>query len=346
MIIRDHLLCTCDAYVPLSSVGVKKLCDLLGDKNIKEVELECFMPEVFAVEHFDQLATAIIANKNITRLTLLGPNTLGDRRHGKERMACAKAIQRILEQGSLVAFELDTDQRHHLEPFGDVIWGMFASALEHHPRLKQLTFSFSPRLGGMEYSSTRALQRILFNNTQIEELILDSCTWHHKADYSRMFQQLEDNDTLKYLRVTRAHFGTKHRSDDALAYEFFSELKSGVFENTSLRSVITLPQPSHPRCARNLNSALVSYVAENYRACTTRGLVFMFCLREAPEDSPLALLRGFPFESTEFPLVSYVKEARGWVPRKAHRSAPPDRKRKDAPSGDAAEGQSATKRSK
>ncbi len=338
-----HITVTCLAcYIELTDQLVTVLCHLLSDREIKEVEMDCFHPDVFALKHFDQVATAIVANKSITRLTLVSPETLGNHDDAKQQMACAEAIVKILEQGSLIEFGLRTIHDHDVKEFGDVVWGMFAGAIEHNPRLKKLTFTLKG--DGVGHYSSGALTRILFNNTQIEELSLEGCHWKYEADHGRMFQQLEDNATLKHLTVSRVYFGSGYGSDAVFADKFFFSLERGVFENVSLSSVTVLPQMLHTSKAVELSTRLDGYLKENDQACMTRGCLFMFCLCEAPDDSPLAILRGFPFESEDFRLVSYVKEARGWVPRKAHRTAPDSGKRKEAPGE--AEGQSAAKRPK
>ena len=322
-----------------------ELCFCLQNPLVETLVLDGLRRHVFTEQQLNFISDLIVDAKNITRLVLRNPEALGFDEYDQARVHWSRAVQKILERGSLIAFELYTSVSVDVGEFGFRTWEMLALAIEHNPRLEKLVFSI--RSGGMGAFGCLALTRIVSNNTHIKSLTLDGCQWKPEAHRIPFMQAIGDSKTLKRLSMRDSTFGTGLSSDKQFADGFFADLSRLVFENVSLSSASVRPALSHNKRTKETDADLDFYVKENDRACVTRGCLLMFCLCEAPDESPLTLLRGFPFASKEFPLVSYFKEARGWVPRKAHRWAPlplSDGKRKDAPGN--AEGQSAAKRPK
>ena len=343
----SHLTFTSDPLVwplTLEHEHVDSLCDLLGDQKIKSLKFECFFEDVFCTDDFDRVATAIVSNKSITHMEIKNAELLFNSENGVEQIAFADAIKKILGQGSLVAFELRQGMLDDMEEISDYVWTAFAAGIEQSPSLESLKFSI--RMGGIGRRGCHALARIINNNKRIKRLVLDACCWMAETEVSKVTTAIASSNTLTHFSANQACFGTEIQSDVRAAHHFYTDLEAGVFDNCSLRSAVVLPQIFHPARAEGATRRLNYYVGENNRVRVACVLVFMFCLREAPDGSPLSLIRGFPFRFEEFPLIRYIEEAYHWAPRRAQWTPlpAPDNKRKDAP-GDA-EGQSAAKRAK
>ncbi len=321
-------------YSTMTEKGMKKLCALLSDPDLERIKMGIFRPYVFEAHHYNQLAIAICENTSITSMTLTDPTVLyQDDDPGQA--ACSIAVARILKRGSLNEFILSCRTRE--SKFRPSFWDGIGDAIGRNRSLTSVKFISLV----VDFNTCRAITSIIHINTSLEGLCLDGCSFALDSDTSSMIQAIPKNRTLAHLSMTDLHFGIVAPGDPGFAHRFFVELHRAAFDNVALSTLTVLPQSQQdPRQAEQTDRAARKYAVENDATCVTRGLVFMFCIREVPEDRPLALLHGFPFESEDFPMVSYIKKARGWVPRKD----PVGNKRKDAP-GDA-EGQSAAKRAK
>ncbi len=339
--VGGRMIVTFDPFEPEArDERVRELCILLSDPDLKELGFEELSPTTFQPHHYRQIATAVCENTSITSLTLVTP-WLFVEEVSEAQLEGGKALERILDDGSLDEFIIITGDVSCLCPD---TWEILGKAIERNTRLT--TFEFVAP-GEFSDVGNLAIASIVRNNTSIKSLKLDSYTVRRSRNIAPMMQAIAGNQTLHHLSMKRFQFGRDGtRASDAklrVADRFCRGLEKAVFENVTLRSVILKAQSEAviPRVMA-ANDLVQSDVQENEMARVMRGMVFMFCLREAPEDSPLTLLRGLPFQFEEFPMIRYINGAYQWVPRKA--LPQPDRKRKDAP-GDA-EGQSAAKRPK
>ena len=319
-------------FSPMTEKGVKKLCALLSDPDLEGIELDIFRKYVFQPHHYDQLVTAICENTSIISMTLWNPSVLYWDAYPTQS-ACSIAVAEILEHGSLEQFTLLASARE--SKFRPSFWDGIGSAIGRNRRLLDVRFH-----AAVDFNACRAITSIIRINTSLESLSLDRCSFALDSDTSSMLQAIAMNQTLFHLSMEKLHFGLVGDGDPGFAHQFFLGLQRAAFDNVALSTLTMLPQREDSKLAKQTSERARQYAAENDEACITRGLVFMFCIREVPEDRPLAILRGFPFQSEDFPMIRYINEARGWVPRKALGY----NKRKEAP-GDV-EGQSAAKRPK